>query len=179
MTSPASPAISRRIAAITESATLAVDGKAKALKAAGRPVIGFGAGEPDFATPEYIVAAAIAAASNPANHRYSPTAGLPELREAIVATMEQGRAVLAVHDCGRGLCNPRMAIAEDDPGVTSQTGVWERHVLADLFGVGDPLDPRLDAIESATHRMRIFDTTHGLALIAPRGMVAAPSDPLG
>jgi aspartate aminotransferase len=77
--------ISSRIAAITESATLAVDAKAKALKAAGRPVIGFGAGEPDFPTPEYIVAAAIAAASVPANHRYTPTAGLPELREAIVA----------------------------------------------------------------------------------------------
>ena len=97
------------------------------------------------------------------------------LREAIAATMEAGRAVLAVHDCGRGLCNPRMAIAEDDPGVTSQTGVWERYVLAERFGVADPLDPRLDAIETATHRMRIFDTTHGLALIAPRGLVSAPS----
>ena len=77
--------ISSRIAAITESATLAVDAKAKALKAAGRPVIGFGAGEPDFPTPDYIVAAAIAAASVVANHRYTPTAGLPELRDAIVA----------------------------------------------------------------------------------------------
>ena len=77
--------ISARIAAITESATLAVDAKAKALKAAGRPVIGFGAGEPDFPTPSYIVDAAIAAASQVANHRYTPTPGLPELREAIVA----------------------------------------------------------------------------------------------
>jgi len=81
----AKPRISRRIAAIAESATLAVDGKAKALKAAGRPVIGFGAGEPDFPTPEYIVEAAIAAAAKPANHRYTPTPGLPELRDAIVA----------------------------------------------------------------------------------------------
>ena len=77
--------ISSRIAAIAESATLAVDAKAKALKAAGRPVIGFGAGEPDFPTPDYIVAAAIAAASDASNHRYTPTAGLPELRDAIVA----------------------------------------------------------------------------------------------
>ena len=76
--------ISSRIAAIAESATLAVDGKAKALKAAGRPVIGFGAGEPDFPTPDYIVNAAIDAASKVANHRYTPTPGLPELREAIV-----------------------------------------------------------------------------------------------
>lgn len=75
--------ISRRIGSIAESATLAVDAKAKALKAAGRPVIGFGAGEPDFATPDYIVEAAIAAARNPKYHRYSPAAGLPELRAAI------------------------------------------------------------------------------------------------
>ncbi len=77
--------ISGRIAAIAESATLAVDAKAKALKVAGRPVIGFGAGEPDFPTPDYIVAAAASAASVPANHRYTPTPGLPELRDAIVA----------------------------------------------------------------------------------------------
>lgn len=79
------PRISRRIAAIAESATLAVDAKAKALKAAGKPVIGFGAGEPDFPTPDYIVQAAVNAAFKPANHRYTPTPGLPELREAIVA----------------------------------------------------------------------------------------------
>ena len=77
--------ISARIAAIAESATLAVDAKAKALKAAGRPVIGFGAGEPDFPTPDYIVEAAAAATKVAGNHRYSPTPGLPELRDAIVA----------------------------------------------------------------------------------------------
>jgi aspartate aminotransferase len=75
--------ISARIAAITESATLAVDTKAKALKAAGRPVIGFGAGEPDFPTPDYIVEAAQRACAEPRFHKYTPAAGLPELREAI------------------------------------------------------------------------------------------------
>lgn len=75
--------ISQRIAAIAESATLAVDAKAKALKAAGRPVIGFGAGEPDFPTPDYIVDAAIEAARQPRFHRYSPAGGLPELKQAI------------------------------------------------------------------------------------------------
>ena len=75
--------ISRRIAAITESATLAVDAKAKALKAAGRPVIGFGAGEPDFPTPGYIVDAAIAASAQQQWHRYTPAGGLPELKEAV------------------------------------------------------------------------------------------------
>jgi aspartate/methionine/tyrosine aminotransferase len=76
--------VSRRIGSIAESATLAVDAKAKALKASGRPVIGFGAGEPDFPTPDYIVAAAVKAAQDPANHRYTPAAGLPDLRKAIV-----------------------------------------------------------------------------------------------
>ncbi|MGN6246450.1 MAG: pyridoxal phosphate-dependent aminotransferase [Motilibacteraceae bacterium] len=79
------PRISRRIAAISESATLAVDAKAKALKAAGRPVIGFGAGEPDFPTPDYVVEAAVAACRDPRFHRYTPAAGLPELREAVAA----------------------------------------------------------------------------------------------
>ncbi|WP_104118791.1 pyridoxal phosphate-dependent aminotransferase [Arthrobacter sp. B1805] len=77
------PRISRRIDSIAESATLAVDAKAKALKAAGRPVIGFGAGEPDFPTPGYIVEAAIEAARQPRFHRYSPAGGLPELKQAI------------------------------------------------------------------------------------------------
>ncbi|MDN3482753.1 pyridoxal phosphate-dependent aminotransferase [Arthrobacter sp. APC 3897] len=80
---PSTGRISERIASIAESATLAVDAKAKALKAAGRPVIGFGAGEPDFPTPEYIVDAAVEAAHNPRFHRYSPAGGLPELKKAI------------------------------------------------------------------------------------------------
>ncbi len=79
---------SSRLAAIAESATLAVDAKAKALKAAGENVIGFGAGEPDFPTPEHIVEAAVRACQDPKMHRYTPAAGLLELREAIaVKTM--------------------------------------------------------------------------------------------
>ena len=77
--------ISERVGAIAESATLAVDAKAKALKAAGEPVIGFGAGEPDFPTPAHIVEAAVAACADPKNHRYTPAGGLPELKEAIAA----------------------------------------------------------------------------------------------
>src|SRR5215472_4079383 len=83
MTSP-HPRISARVSAIAESATLAVDTKAKALRAAGRPVIGFGAGEPDFPTPGYIVEAAQRACAEPRFHKYTP-AGLPELREAVAA----------------------------------------------------------------------------------------------
>ena len=81
--SPQSKRTSSRLAAIAESATLAVDAKAKALKAAGENVIGFGAGEPDFPTPEHIVEAAVKACRDPKMHRYTPAAGLPELREAI------------------------------------------------------------------------------------------------
>ncbi len=77
--------ISERIGGIAESVTLAVSAKAKELKAAGRPVIGFGAGEPDFATPDYIVDAAVEAARDPRNHHYTPASGLPELKEAIAA----------------------------------------------------------------------------------------------
>jgi aspartate/methionine/tyrosine aminotransferase len=79
------PRIASRVAAIAESATLAVDAKAKALRAQGEPVIGFGAGEPDFPTPAHIVEAAAAACADPRNHKYTPAPGLPELREAVAA----------------------------------------------------------------------------------------------
>jgi aspartate aminotransferase len=96
--SPASSRISARIAAIQESATLAVDAKAKALKAAGENVIGFGAGEPDFPTPRHVVEAAIKACSDPRFHHYSPTPGLPELREAIAQKTKRDSGV----DCAAG-----------------------------------------------------------------------------
>jgi aspartate/methionine/tyrosine aminotransferase len=82
---PPTRRISARVACITESATLAVDAKAKALRAAGEPVIGFGAGEPDFPTPDHIVEAAVQACRTPRYHKYTPAGGLPELREAIAA----------------------------------------------------------------------------------------------
>lgn len=89
MTTPSGTAAERRVSALLSalqpSATLAVDARAKALKAAGESVIGFGAGEPDFPTPAPIVDAAVAAAQDPKNHRYTPAAGLPELREAVAA----------------------------------------------------------------------------------------------
>ena len=81
--------ISHRIASISESATMAVTNKARALREAGEPVIGFGAGEPDFPTPDHIVEAAIAACREPSNHRYGPASGLPELREALVDKTER------------------------------------------------------------------------------------------
>src|SRR5262245_27903006 len=91
-TSPVEQRISRRIGAIAESATLKVDAKAKALKAEGRPVIGFGAGEPDFPTPSYIVEAAVEACRDPRNHRYTPAGGLPELKQAIADKTQRDRS---------------------------------------------------------------------------------------
>jgi aspartate/methionine/tyrosine aminotransferase len=84
--------ISQRIAAVSESATLAIDAKAKALKASGEDVVGFGAGEPDFPTPAHIVEAAAAACADPRNHKYSPAAGLPELRAAVAAKTRRDSA---------------------------------------------------------------------------------------
>ena len=112
--------ISRRVGAIAPSATLAVSNKAKAMRAAGENVIGFGAGEPDFATPQHIVEAAIKACSDPLMHKYSAVGGLPELKEAIaVKTMRdsgyevEASQVLvtnggkhAVYNCFEALLNP-------------------------------------------------------------------------
>ena len=81
--------LSQRVGAIAESATMAVDKKAKSLKAAGEPVIGFGAGEPDFPTPEHIVKAAVEACENPTSHKYTPAGGLPALKEALVIKTER------------------------------------------------------------------------------------------
>src|SRR2546430_16194093 len=82
--------ISQRVGSIEESATLAIDARAKALKAAGEDVIGFGAGEPDFPTPAHIVEAAEKACSEPRFHHYTPTAGLPELRDAVAEKTSRG-----------------------------------------------------------------------------------------
>jgi glycosyltransferase involved in cell wall biosynthesis len=91
------------------------------------------------------------------------------LAESVAAVLADTRGwVLAIQSCGRGLCNPHMAVARGDPDVTTLTGLWERYVLAEAFGLADPLDTRLDEAETPTHRLRVFDTPHGLALIVPR-----------
>lgn len=112
--------VSARLSAIAESATLAVTAKAKELKAAGRPVIGFGAGEPDFPTPDYIVEAAVQACRTPRFHKYTPAGGLPELKEAVAAktardsgySVEPGQVLItnggkqAVFETFAALCDP-------------------------------------------------------------------------
>lgn len=79
---------------------------------------------------------------------------------------------VTVHDCGPHLCVRSMNLPKDDFPVSSSTGVWERHVLAELFGVHDPLSSELDRTESANYSLRIFPTRHGLAVINPRAKTA-------
>ncbi|WP_431861022.1 pyridoxal phosphate-dependent aminotransferase [Micrococcus terreus] len=139
--------ISQRIGSIAESATLAVDAKAKALKAAGRPVIGFGAGEPDFPTPDYIVEAAVAAAHDPKNHRYSPAAGLPELREAIAAkTLRDGGVeveasqVLVTNGGKQAVYNTFATLLDPGDEVIVPTPFWTTYPEAIRLAGGVPVE---------------------------------------
>ncbi|MDP1720262.1 MAG: pyridoxal phosphate-dependent aminotransferase [Candidatus Nanopelagicaceae bacterium] len=147
--------ISSRIAAITESATLAVDAKAKALKAAGRPVIGFGAGEPDFPTPDYIVNAAIASASVATNHRYTPTSGLPELRDAIVAKTKRDSnyeitsdQVLVTNGGKQAVYQAFATIIDDGDEVLLPTPYWTTYPECIKLAGGIPVEVFADESEN-------------------------------
>ncbi len=138
--------VSKRIGAIAESATLAVDAKAKALKAAGRPVIGFGAGEPDFATPNYIVQAAIAACNDPAMHRYTPAAGLPALREAIAVKTQRDSGyaidasqVLVTNGGKQALYNAFATLLDPGDEVLLQAPYWTTYPESIQLAGGVPV----------------------------------------
>ena len=139
--------VSRRIGAIAESATLAVDSKAKALKAEGAPVIGFGAGEPDFPTPDYVVAAAAAAAGDPVNHRYSPAGGLPELKAAIVdkTARDSGYAVtpgqvLVTNGGKQAVYNTFAALLDPGDEVLLPTPYWTTYPESIRLAGGTPVE---------------------------------------
>src|SRR3954471_12768939 len=142
MNAPSRSRMSARVAGIAESATLAVDAKAKALKAAGRPVIGFGAGEPDFPTPDYIVEAAASAAHDPKWHRYTPAAGLPALREAIAAKtlrdsgLEVAASQVLVTNGGKqAIFNAIAALIDPGDEVIIQAPYWVTYPEAvSIFG---------------------------------------------
>ncbi len=176
--------VSARISAITESATLAVDAKAKALKAAGRPVIGFGAGEPDFPTPDYIVEAAQRACAQPRFHKYTPAAGLPELREAIAAktARDSGLAVPAsqvlVTNGGKHAVYQTFATLLD-PGdeVLLPTPYWTTYPEAIELAGGVPVLVRSD--ETTGYRVAVEQLE---ASCTPRTKVllfVSPSNPTG
>jgi len=138
--------ISDRIAAIAESATLAVDAKAKALKAAGRPVIGFGAGEPDFPTPDYIVDAAAIATKEPRYHRYTPVAGLPELRAAVAEKTRRdsgyevsANQVLITNGGKQAVYNTFAALLDPGDEVLLVAPYWTTYPEAILLAGGVPV----------------------------------------
>jgi aspartate/methionine/tyrosine aminotransferase len=138
--------ISRRIAAVTPSATLAIDAKAKALKAAGVDVVGFGAGEPDFPTPAPIVEAAVAACRDPKNHKYSPTAGLPELREAIAVKTRRDSGyevtpdqVLVTNGGKQAVANTFATLLDPGDEVLLLAPYWTTYPEAVMLGGGAPV----------------------------------------
>jgi aspartate aminotransferase len=153
-TAPSSPAptpaprrVSRRLGSIAESATLAVDARAKALKAEGRPVIGFGAGEPDFPTPDYIVAAAVAACQDPANHRYTPAGGLPDLKKAIVAKTARDSGyqvapeqVLVTNGGKQAVYNTFAALLDPGDEVLLPAPYWTTYPEAIKLAGGTPVE---------------------------------------
>ncbi len=176
--------ISARIGSITESATLAVDAKAKALKASGRPVIGFGAGEPDFATPDYIVEAAVLAARDPRNHRYTPAGGLPELRSAIAdKTMRDSgyrveAALVLVTNGGKQAVYQTFATLLD-PGdeVLLPTPYWTTYPEAIRLAGGTPIEVLADETQGylvTVDQLEAARTDHTKALL-----FCSPSNPTG
>ena len=180
--------ISDRIGAIQESATLAITAKAKALKAAGEPVIGFGAGEPDFPTPPAVVEAAIAACSDPANHKYTPSSGLPVLREAIAAKTlrDSGFAceaanVLVTNGGKQAVANSFAAICDPGDEVIVPTPYWTtypeaialtgaRHVPV-LTTVGAGFKATVEQLEAAR-----TDKTKALLFVSPSNPTGAMYD---
>lgn len=180
----ASTPISRRVAQVAESATLAIDAKAKALKAAGVDIIGFGAGEPDFPTPEFIVEAAIQAARDPRNHRYTPATGLPELKEAVaVKTLRDSGVqispsqVIVTNGGKHAIFNTLMTLVGDGDEVLIPSPYWTTYPEVVKLAGGVP-------IEVPTTLASGFKTTPGELerYITPRTKMfihVSPSNPTG
>jgi len=188
MTPPASR-ISRRIGAISESATLAVDAKAKALVAEGRPVIGFGAGEPDFPTPDYIVEAAAAACHEAKWHRYTPAGGLPVLKEAIAAkTLRDSgwdiRAdqVLVTNGGKQALYNAFAALLDPGDEVILPAPYWTTYPESIQLAGGVPIEVMTD--ETSGYRASVeqleaarTDKTKMLVFVSPSNPTGAVYSP--
>jgi len=175
---------SARLAAIAESATLAVDAKAKALKATGENVIGFGAGEPDFPTPDNIVEAAVRACREPKHHKYSPAAGLPELREAIaVKTMRdsgfecQASQVLVTNGGKHAVFTAFAALCDPGDEVICPAPYWTTYPEAITLAGGVPVIIQTD--ETTGFKVTIDQLD---AALTPRTKVllfVSPDNPSG
>jgi aspartate aminotransferase len=182
-------ALSQRILSMEESPTLAVTAKAKALRAAGEPVIGFGAGEPDFPTPPHVVEAAQRAATDPANHRYTPTAGLPALREAIAAKTRRDSGlevapdqVVVANGGKQALYNVFMSLLDPGDEVLVPAPYWvsypEQIKLADATPVAVPTTKdtgfRTTVDQLEQHRT---DATKALVFVSPSNPTGAVYPP--
>jgi aspartate aminotransferase len=185
---PVNPAshnrISARIGAITESATLAVDAQAKALIAAGRPVIGFGAGEPDFPTPDYIVEAAVAACREPKWHRYTPAGGLPSLKEAIAAktARDSGFEVLAsqvlITNGGKqALYNAFATLLDPGDEVILPAPYWTTYPESIMLAGGKPVIVVTD--ETSGYRATVEQLDAALTPATKALVFVSPSNPTG
>lgn len=178
------PRISRRIASITESATLAVDAKAKALAAAGKPVIGFGAGEPDFPTPDYIVEAAVAACREEKWHRYTPAGGLPELKEAIATKTVRDSGfsvsasqVLVTNGGKQALYNAFATLLDPGDEVLLPAPYWTTYPEAIRLAGGVPVIVMTD--ESAGYLATIEQLQAALTPKTKVLVFVSPSNPTG
>jgi aspartate/methionine/tyrosine aminotransferase len=176
--------ISRRIAAITESATLAVDARAKALQAAGEDVIGFGAGEPDFPTPAHIVDAAVAACRDPRNHRYSPTPGLPELREGIAHKTKRDSGfdvaagqVLVTNGGKQAVYNTFAALLDPGDEVIVPAPYWTTYPEAIALAGGVPVEVATDL--GAGFRISLDQLDRALTDRTKALLFVSPSNPTG
>ncbi len=178
------PRISARAAGVAPSATLAVDAKAKALKAAGEHVIGFGAGEPDFPTPEHVVEAAVAACRQPVNHRYTPTAGLPELREAIAVKTKRDSGyevtasqVLVTNGGKQAVANAFAVLCDPGDEVLVPAPYWTTYPEAIALAGGVPVP--VPAGEAAGFRVSV-DQLAAAATPRTKALVfVSPSNPTG
>ena len=181
---PRSQRVSTRIGSIAESATLAVDAKAKALKAAGRPVIGFGAGEPDFPTPDYIVAAAVAACSDPAMHRYTPAGGLPKLKAAIVTKtardsgyVVEPNQVLVTNGGKQALYNAFAALLDPGDEVLLPAPYWTTYPESIQLAGGVPVVVPTDA--SSGYRATVEQLDQAVTDATKALVFVSPSNPTG
>ena len=183
-TSPRARRVSQRLGGIAESATLKVDAKAKALKAEGRPVIGFGAGEPDFPTPGYVVEAAVEACRDPRNHRYTPAGGLPELKQAIVektrrdSGLEVEPAQVLVTNGGKQAIYDAFA-AMLDPGdeVIVPAPYWTTYPEAIRLAGGVPVEVLAD--ETQDYKVTVDQLEAARAPQTKVLLFVSPSNPTG
>jgi len=176
--------VSRRIGSITESATLAVDAKAKALKAAGRPVIGFGAGEPDFPTPDYVVQAAIAACSHAVWHRYTPAGGIPELKEAIAVKTRRDSGleisasqVLVTNGGKQALYNAFATLLDPGDEVLLPAPYWTTYPESIRLAGGTPVEVMTD--ETSGYRATIEQLEAARTERTKVLVFVSPSNPTG